>query len=116
MNIAGQKPGGTHGCEIWLSLKLPFASVSGRKKFISREMVSVVFSSYRCIIVRVSSKYINFLAISAHAPYAGCKTDDPAACSRISPKLAFPCANRSRPAPYYVASVAMCRVTGRAVS
>ena len=29
------------------------------------------------MIVRVCSKDINFFAISAHAPYAGCKTDNP---------------------------------------
>ena len=77
MCIASQKDGGSHGCEVLISLSLPFASVNSRKKYISRENVSIVFSSFRAIVVKVSSRYINFFAISAHAPYKGCKSDNP---------------------------------------
>ena len=38
MCIASQKDGGSHGCEVWLSLSQPFARVNNRKKSLAESM------------------------------------------------------------------------------
>ena len=43
---------GTHGCEFWISSKIPIGYKHGRKVLVRREDVSAVSSDHRHIVVR----------------------------------------------------------------
>ena len=73
-NRSGQ--GMENGCEVWVNLNTPWATVRDKPVKFTRDHVNIVYADHRCIIVRCMCRYINMYIISAHAPYVGC-SDDP---------------------------------------
>jgi len=56
---------GVGGCEIWIDLSTPFFKRNGQKFCISRDGVTVVYATFRVLIVRCVSRNIDFYIISA---------------------------------------------------
>ena len=53
---------GTHGCEFWISSKIPIGYKHGRKVLVRREDVSAVCSDHRHIVLRVHTTVTSFYA------------------------------------------------------
>ena len=70
--LASAADRGNYGCEIWVNLSSPVGVKGGRKIFLTREGVTVVYSDPRILIVKCIATSIEMYIVSAHAPY--CKS------------------------------------------
>ena len=62
---------GTHGCELWFNLMIPFASIAGAPLYIDPARITVVESDTTKIIVQVEIPGLTLTIGSVHAPHSG---------------------------------------------
>ena len=77
--LASAAANGKYGCEIWINMSAPFCVKGGKKVFLTRDSVTVVFSDTRVLIVGCRALKVDVYNVSAHAPYCKSKND----CSEV---------------------------------
>ena len=76
IRIASAADSGSYGCEVLISMRLPFAHDGAKPVCITQDDVSVVFDSPRCLIVLLCSRAIRLAIVCAHAPHSSAALAD----------------------------------------
>ena len=67
---SGRTKAGTHGCEIWLSLAIPYAFLQGKPLRFAHDSCKVVHADPTRLLAIIKAVGIEVLVVCAHAPIA----------------------------------------------
>lgn len=62
---------GTHGCELWINLTLPVATIAGQPFFVDSSKITVVESEPTKIFAQIELPGLTLTVASVHAPQSG---------------------------------------------
>lgn len=71
LRVTSGSPHGTHGCEIWFSLTLPFAKINQCDCYVDANSVTILHHEPRRLLVKCCCANKSFVCVSLHAPYLG---------------------------------------------
>lgn len=69
--VLGSASQGWHGCQLWVSLTLPFATTGGRMLRVKELDLAVVHASPRLLVVRSTAPGLRCVLASMHGPHSG---------------------------------------------
>eukprot|EP00435_Cladocopium_sp_Y103_P025549 s2841_g6.t1 len=71
LRLASGAQKGQGGIELWLNTACPFAYVQNKLLFLQKRDLTIIFSSPRCLFVRVVHAAFRALIVVAHCPQSG---------------------------------------------
>ena len=107
LRVVAPSAGGNYGCQIWISVSLPFARHHGRPVRIGRDNITVEHCEPRRLVVVVQAPGVHIMCLSLHAPHGmeaneaklwwSETSDIVTRCARVADKLVFVDANAAVP-------------------